>query len=198
MSNAVFPVLPGLSWGRTLTPVWKTDVKESVSGMEFRWSAMAYPRYRVALKYEVLRAGAGVEELQALVGFFNARRGAWDDFLWLDEADRLAADELLGLGDGANKVYPIFRRRGGFAEPVLNFVAPPVVRVNGVDKALGTDYTLSGGIVTFIKAPFVGAAVTWSGEFYKRVRFERNEVEFEEFLRDLWAARRVDLITVKG
>ena len=120
MSNAVFPVLPGLSWGRTLTPVWKTDVKESVSGMEFRWSAMAYPRYRVALKYEVLRAGAGIEELQALVGFFNARRGAWDDFLWLDDADHLAADELLGLGDGANKVYPIFRRRGGFAEPVLN------------------------------------------------------------------------------
>ena len=79
MSNAVFPVLPGLSWGRTLTPVWKTDVKESVSGMEFRWSAMAYPRYRVGLKYEVLRADSAAAELQVLVGFFNARRGAWDD-----------------------------------------------------------------------------------------------------------------------
>lgn len=198
MSNAVFPVLPGLSWGRTLTPVWKTDVKESVSGMEFRWSAMAYPRYRVGLKYEVLRADSAAAELQALVGFFNARRGAWDDFLWLDEADYVAADEAIGTGNGTNKAFPVFRRRGGFAEPVLNFVAPPVVKVGGVVKVLGTDYTLAGGIVTFASAPANGAAVAWSGQFYKRVRFERDETEFEEFLRDLWSARRVDLITVKG
>lgn len=198
MSNAVFPVLPGLSWGRTLTPVWKTDVKESVSGMEFRWSAMAYPRYRVALKYEVLRSGGGLDELQTLAGFFNARRGAWDDFLWLDEADHLAAGENIGTGNGIATAFPVFRRRGGFAEPVLNFVAPPVVTVGGVVKAAGADYTLAGGILTFAVAPASGAAVAWSGEFYKRVRFERDETEFEEFMRDLWSARRIDLITVKG
>ena len=42
-----------------------------------------------------------------------------------------------------------------------------------------------------------GAALTWSGQFYKRVRFERDETEFEEFLQDLHSAKRVELITVK-
>ena len=58
--------------------------------------------------------------------------------------------------------------------------------------------SITGGRITFVSAPAVGAALTWSGQFYKRVRFARDETEFEEFLQDLWSAKKVELITVKA
>ena len=197
MSNAVFPSLPGLSWGIVKTPIWKTQTQESVSGRELRWTSMVYPRWRVTLSYEFLRAGGGFSELQALVGFFNFRRGAWDDFLWLDQDDNTVAGQQIGVGNGARTAFTVYRTYGGFSEPVLNYVSAPVVKVGGVVKTAGVDYTISAGILTFSAAPANGAVVTWSGQFYKRVRFERDESECEQFLRDLWSAKKVVLLTVK-
>lgn len=198
MSNAVFPTLPGLAWGVVKTPLWKTQVQESVSGMELRWSAMAYPRYRITMSFEVLRAGQGYAELQTLVGFFNARRGSWDDFLWMDPDDNAVTDQVVGIGTGVNSVFAVTRSYGGFVEPVLNHVSPPVVKVGAVTKTAGSDYTLANGILTFTSAPPSSAVVTWTGQFYKRVVFEHDECDFEAFLRDLWSAKKVTLKTIKG
>lgn len=197
MSDVVFPSLPGLSWGITKTPMWKTVTHESVSGMELRAALMTYPRYRISMRYEVLRAGGGFAELQELIGFFNARRGSWDDFLWLDPDDNTVSGAGFGTGDGATKTFSMGRSFGGFVEPVQAFVSDPQVFVNGVQKATPADYSISNGRVTFVTAPANGAALTWSGQFYKRVRFMNDETEFEQFLKDLWSSKRVDLITVK-
>ena len=197
MSNAIFPTFPGLKWGGTKTPVWKTVTHESVSGMELRTSLMSYPRYRISLSYEVLQAGS-VGDFQALIGFFNARRGSWDDFLWLDPADHVATSAGFGTGDGATKVFTLSRAFGGFREPVQDFVSPPAVFVDGMLQVVPGDYTISAGRVTFVTAPSASAALTWTGQFYKRVRFVRDETEFEEFLADLWAAKKIELITVKA
>lgn len=197
MSDAVFPTLPGLKWGTTKTPMWKTVTQESVSGMELRASLMTYPRYRITLGYEFLRADAEYTELQQLIGFFNARRGAWDDFLWLDPDDNTAAAQVFGTGDGATKIFTIGRDYGGFREPVLDFLAAPQIRVAGVLKASPGDYTITAGKVTFGTAPANGASLTWSGQYYRRVRFANDETEFEAFLQNLWSAKKVELITVK-
>lgn len=197
MSNAVFPILPGLSWGVRKTPVWKTVTHESVSGMELRTALMTYPRWRIVLSFEFLRAGGGYAELQALAGFFNQRRGSWDSFLWLDPIDNAATATNFGTGDGATKVFTLSRPFGGFLEPVQDFVSAPAVSVAGALKASPADYSIANGKCTFVSAPAAGAALTWSGQFYKRVRFERDETEFEEFLKDLHAAKKVELITVK-
>lgn len=197
MSNAVFPDLPGLSWGVRRTPIWKTITHESVAGMELRTALMAYPRWRIGLSFECLRAGGGYSEMQTLAGFFNARRGSWDSFLWRDPGDSVAAVVAFGTGDGATKVFTLSRPFGGFLEPVQDFVSAPSVYVAGALKASPADYTILSGKVTFAAAPAAGAALTWSGQFYKRVRFERDETEFEEFLQDLHSAKRVELITVK-
>lgn len=197
MSDVVFPSLPGLSWGITKTPMWKTVTHESVSGMELRAALMTYPRYRISMRYEVLRAGGGFAELQELIGFFNARRGSWDDFLWLDPDDNTVVGANFGTGDGSTKTFAMSRSFGGFVEPVQAFVAAPQIYVNGVLKASPADYSISNGRVTFVTAPPAGAALTWSGQFYKRVRFVNDETEFEQFLQDLWAAKKIELITVK-
>lgn len=197
MSNAVFPDLPGLAWSVKKVPLWKTETQESISGKELRWSAMSYPRYRITLNYEFLRAGNGNAELQTLMGFFNARRGSWDDFLWLDPDDKAVTDQQIGVGTGGQTVFTTYRTYGGFAEPVLNWVSPPVVKVAGVTKAAGTDYTLAAGVLTFAAAPAASAAITITGSFYKRVKFERDECEFEQFMFELWSAKQVSLKTIK-
>lgn len=197
MSSAIFPTLPGLSWGSRKTPVWKTVTHESISGMELRVALMTYPRYRISLSYEFLRAGGGLAELQTLIGFFNQRRGSWDDFLWLDVDDCTASGVVFGAGTGTKTTFALARSFGGFLEPVQDFVSAPVIKVNGVVKATPGDYSISNGMVIFSVAPAVGAALTWSGQFYKRVRFEKDEAEFEQFLKDLWSAKKIELITVK-
>ena len=197
MSDAIFPSLPGLKIEVTKVPAWKTLIAESVSGMENRATLMNYPRYKVILAYEVLRAGNGLDELQQLIGFFNQRRGSWDDFLWLDPDDNSATASVFGVGDGSTKVFTISRDLGGFREPVHAYLGTPQVYVAGALQATPAAYSISGSKCTFVTAPASGASLTWTGQFYKRVRFVRDEVEFERFLVDLWAAKKVELITVK-
>ena len=68
-----------------------------------------------------------------------------------------------------------------------------------------TDYTLgSSGAVTMAVAPVSGVALTWSGTFYRRVRFDMDELEVERFLDATvsgggrtWEARTIKLISVK-
>jgi hypothetical protein len=61
-----------------------------------------------------------------------------------------------------------------------------------------TDYTLSStGLVTLGQAPVLGAALAWSGNYYRRVRFDTDELDFERFLDRVWEAKALPLISVK-
>lgn len=126
MSNAVFPTLPGLSWGSTKEPMWTTSAKRSASGMEQRAGYMSYPLYRIRLSYEFLRAGAEAE-LQTLVGFFNQRGGDLESFLWLDPSDSSVTEQQFGVGDGTTTVFRLGRTLGGAYEPVSAINGTPVI-----------------------------------------------------------------------
>lgn len=198
MSNAVFPALPGLAWGITRIPIWKTAIKASMSGMEQRAGFMSHPVYKIGLVYEFLRGGAA-GELQSLIGFFNARAGALDDFLITLADDSSVANQAFGTGDGTTTVFRLGRTLGGMYEPVSAVNGVPSIYKAGVLQTAGVDYTLDAGAakVTFAAPPAAAAALTWAGSYYWRVRFERDESEFKQFLQDLWEARTVKLITVK-
>lgn len=197
MSDAVFPILPGLKWGIKRAPIWKTLMQESVSGKELSVSLMSYPLRRYSLSYEFLRAGAEAE-LQQLEGFFNARRGRHDTFLYSDPDDSTVVDQSFGSGNGSQTVFFLARTRGGYAEPVQALNGVPVIKVAGVTKATPADYTISAtGMVTFAVAPAVAADLTWSGSYYWRCRFLRDETEFDQFLQDLWSLQRIEFRTVK-
>lgn len=198
MSNAIFPILPGLAWGATKTPVWRTLAEESASGLEERASYQSYPRYLLGLTYEVLRAGAEAE-LQTLIGFFNQRRGSFESFLWTDESDQAVTAQAFGTGDGTTTVFRLGRTLGGMYEPVSAVNGTPAIYKAGVLQTPGSDYTLDAyaAKVTFAAPPAAAAALTWTGAYYWRVRFERDENEFRQFLEDLWEARAVRLKTVK-
>jgi uncharacterized protein (TIGR02217 family) len=197
MSNAVFPALLGLKWNIKRTPIWKTLSQESVSGKELSVALMTYPNRRYSLAYEVLRAGAEAE-LQTLEGFFNARQGRHDTFLYSDPDDYTVTDQTFGTGTGAATVFALLRTRGGFSEPVQSLNSAPVLKVAGVTQTLGTHYTISAlGLVTFVTAPANGAALTWSGTYYWRCKFIQDMAEFDQFLQDLWQLQRLEFKTVK-
>jgi hypothetical protein len=61
-------------------------------------------------------------------------------------------------------------------------------------SATVTDYTLdSKGLITFASAPLLGALLTWTGAYYYRARFARDLVDLEQFMKDLYQLRQVQL-----
>lgn len=194
MSSAVFPVLPGLAWDRRRSPQWSTLVQKAVSGRETRAALWQYPLYQWELTYEFLRADATHAELQTLVGFFNARRGAFESFLYEDPADNAATGQTLGLGDGATRDFPLARTQGGFTQPVDALKALGAVYLAG---SPASSFSVSGTVITFDTAPGAGVAVTADFSFYWRVRFSEDTAEFSEFMRLLFEARTIILQGVR-
>lgn len=199
MSNAVFPSLPGLGWSVGKYPVWNTKTQRSVSGKEVRTAFMSYPLWQFALSYEVLRAASAYAELQSLLGFFNARQGAYDSFLYTDPNDNSVTDYQFGTGDGTTVAFQLTRAYGGFIEPVMNVNTLTNIKKAGVAQSNPADYTIgSTGLVTFTTAPAIGAALTWTGSFYFRVRFLQDTAEFKEFMKNLWELNKLEFIGATG
>ncbi len=198
MSQAIFPALPGLLWDITRTPVWSTTKKVAVSLRQYRSANASYPIYRVRMAFEFLRQSNGYSEMATLAGFFNARQGGFDSFLWTDPDDNSVITQALGTGDGSNRLFQLVRTFGGYVEPVFDVNAAPQIYVNAVLKTLTTDYTLSAtGLVAFVTAPGNGVAVTWSGTYYRRVCFTQDQAEFSQFMNKLWTFRALDMESVK-
>ena len=199
MSNSVFPALPGLGWSVMRTPMWSTNIQHTVSGREVRASFYSVPIYKYSLTYEVLRQAAAFTEWQSLIGFYNARGGAYDSFLFDDPNDDTATLQSFGTGDGTTVAFQLKRTLGGFAEPVYNTNATPQIFKAGVLQTVVTNYTISSsGLVTFVVAPAAAAALTWTGTYYWRLRFSDDSIDFENFAFLFWAAKKVDLVSVKG
>lgn len=199
MSNAIFPTLPGLEWDFKRRPMHKTTVKATVSGREYRGRRMTTPRYVYHASYEFLRDGrGGADELRTLLGFFNARGGSFDDWLFDDRDDNTATGQNFGLGDSVTTQFQLVRTLGGFTEPVYAVHSVPLIYVDGVLQVLGTDYTINAYAgVTFVVPPATGAVLTWNGTFYWRCRFMEDQLEFNRFRWKLWSLKQCDFITVK-
>jgi uncharacterized protein (TIGR02217 family) len=202
MSNLVFPTLPGIEFPVQRAPLWKTSIKEAMNGREYRLAFFSNPRYQYRVSFEALRNTALLQEIQQLIGLFNAVYGSWDTFLWADDTDYAVTAQPFGVGDGVTKSFQLVRTFGNFVEPVYDLQNTPSIYINAVLKANGVDYTLNsllngGGLVTFTTAPAAGTTLSWTGSYYWRCRFLKDSMDFEEFLNDLWQAKQVEFITVR-
>lgn len=194
--------MPGIKWGSTKTPIWSTKVQKSVSGRELRAGYFSYPLWKFSLSYEVLRAGA-FSELQQLVGFFNARQGSFDSFLYQDPEDHVVANQAFGIANPSQSQYQLVRDLGGFVEPVIaphfSGSGKPIISVGSVVKTEAVDYTISStGLVTFLTNLTGGQPLTWTGEFYYRCRFLQDSADFERMLHQLWVLKKIEFQSVKA
>src|ERR1017187_10022106 len=90
MSNAILPSLKGLSWPTNRKPCFSTIVSKSASGQEVRIANWPFPLEQFELPINHLHAapwGANAADFQTLYGFFVARTGPWDSFLFIDPTD---------------------------------------------------------------------------------------------------------------
>jgi len=217
MSNVLFPKIRGLAWNIVKTPTFNTEIQESLAGREVRIQNFQNPIWEFTLSYEYLLNDPKFRDeneqtpLEALVGFFLARGGQFDDFL-LNESDltgrledSVYSGQPIGVGDGTTKSFQLARNIGGFLEAVQNPVNQvATVYLNGSSKLQGTDYTIANGLVTFTTAPAAGVNVTADFIMLYRVRFDtgssqssKEGLEFSNFYFNLYECKEVQLISVR-
>jgi hypothetical protein len=59
-------------------------------------------------------------------------------------------------------------------------------------------YTISNGAVTFATAPLSGATIAWTGYFGFLCRFESDDLDFEQFMANLWRADSVKFRSLRN
>lgn len=195
MSDLIFPELRGLSWNTTKIPEFYTLTKTSPTGLDVGAVLSAFPKWHFSLSYEFLRDdNIGRSELQKLLGLFLSCYGNVKDFLYRDPNDFQVQNEIIGYGDGESKEFQLCRTYADFTEPIYGVKDTPVVAIN--DIPVPFSYT-SNGVIKFETAPAKQVKIAWSGEFYYRVKFKSNSMEFNNFAYQLWEARTVEFASVK-
>lgn len=177
-------------------PERATDIVTLASGREERNSRWAHARRRY-------NAGYGIKsraDMQAVLAFFEERRGRFHSFLWRDGLDHAATDEAIGIGDGTRVSFQLTKRYGASFDPYLRPITKPVaetvvVKVDGVETAVEVDALT--GIVTFAVAPEEGAVITASFEFDVPVRFDTDRLDVELSSFDAAEAPVIPLIEVR-
>jgi uncharacterized protein (TIGR02217 family) len=182
-----------ISRGAQGGPERRTDVVVLGSGFEERNSRWANSR-------RAWNAGYGVkslDDLHAVIAFFEERRGKLYGFRWKDHADFkscppqsaiAATDQQLGLGTGAQSMFQLIKRYGAAFAPWDRTIAKPVagtvlVGVDSTPQVLGTHFSVNSttGIVTFLPGhiPASSAIVTAGFEFDVPARFDTDKLELD-------------------
>ncbi|UJQ95726.1 DUF2460 domain-containing protein [Mariluticola halotolerans] len=188
-------------------PERATDVVTLASGAEERNSRWAHARRRY-------NAGYGIKsraDMQAVLAFFEERRGRFHSFLWRDALDHgsngFAAptpfDQQIGIGDAAQKTFQLIKRYGAdfdhYDRPITKPLAASVrVAVAGVELG-AADFEVDDltGLVTLDLAPPIGDLVTAGFEFDVPVRFDIDRLDIELSSFDAAEAPSIPLIEVR-
>lgn len=86
----------------------------------------------------------------------------------------------------------------GAFNPTLStlYYGGPSISVGGIYVDPST-YSISNGLVTFGSAPASGS-IAWSGSFGFLCRFAQDDIDFEEFMQNLWSAKSVKFRSVRA
>lgn len=144
--------------------------------------------------------GSGYTELQTLVGFFCKQKAASNaTFLFDDPTDDQVTNQGIGFGDGTSTSYQLLRTwsssfyGGLFTEPITQPDAIAAVYVNGVS----VPYSLgANGVVTLASPPLAGTLVSATFSYWWPVKFTDDTEEFENFMYQLWSAKKIQLESV--
>jgi uncharacterized protein (TIGR02217 family) len=183
--EARFPT--DISLGSTGGPERRTDVVEFGSGHEERNIRWADSRRSYQAGYGIKT----VDQLYAVLEFFEERRGRGYGFRWLDGADYRsrrprdpveATDQLIGTGDGEQTAFQLAKVYGAAHAPWTRTITKPVsgtvlVALDGIQQGAGWSVDETTGVVTFDVAPGSGVAVSAGFEFDVPVRFDVDRIE---------------------
>ena len=185
-----------IALGATGGPQWKTLVARTANGSEVRVQTWAQALGR----WDVGSGLATREHVAELIAFFRARRGRAFAFRFKDWSDFVMPRQNIGVTNGTQATYQIFRRYTSGPAIQDRVITRPVsgtVRcwVDNVERTLGAGSTQfqvnhSTGVVTIgsALAATTGKAVEVSCEFDVPARFDTDEMPLtlELFTRGNW------------
>jgi uncharacterized protein (TIGR02217 family) len=172
-------------------PERRTDVVVLGSGAEERNARWADSRRSYNAGYGV----KSLNDLHAVIAFFEERRGRLHGFRWRDPSDwkscppestPTALDQPIGVGNGTTSAFQLTKTYGSAFNPWTRDIKKPVagtvlVAVAGVVQTPATAYTVdhTTGIITFLAGhiPASSAAITAGFEFDVPVRFDSDKLE---------------------
>ncbi len=178
----------GLSFGSSGGPERRTEVVTLASGHEERNAPWAHSRRH----YDAGMGLRSLDDLDAVVTFFEARAGRLHGFRWKDWADFKSCrpsgapdgnDQHLGTGDEIRTEFALRKRYGSgegeYLRPITKPLAGSVQITVGSEAVLeGRDYTVdhTTGLVTFTHPPDTGAEVRAGFQFDVPVRFDTDRI----------------------
>ena len=196
----------GKLFGRNLqySEQWATDLVSFDSGREQRNQLWEQPIRHWTLTYDVLAAAPR----DLLIQLFRRAKGRYTVFLFEDPNDyECGLTECSITAVAAQVNFQLIKTYyGGTAQtwnenktriqPSTEYV--PIVKVDGVAKAEGADFTLndSTGVVTFGAAPGAAKVITADYRFYYPVRFDLDVYDEATLAQDLWSMGGISLAEV--
>lgn len=178
-----------LSFGSIGGPERRTEVVSLANGFEERNTPWAHSRRR----YDAGFGMRSLDDVQALIAFFEARQGQMYAFRWKDWSDFTScaassdpsfSDQVIGLGDGVETTFALVKTYASGDQSYNRPIRKPVVgtvRVGLAQDELqeSVDYTVdyTSGTITFFNPPDTDLQVTAGFEFDVPVRFDTDRIQ---------------------
>lgn len=165
-------------------PERRVDIVTLGSGREARNTPWAHGRRR----YDIGGAVRTLDELHALIAFFEARRGQLHGFRFRDPFDFKSCapssavaptDQALGVGDGAATAFQLVKAYGDYQRAIYKPLADSVRVAVDADEISADAFSVDAatGLVTFDAAPADGALLTAGFLFDTPVRFDLERLD---------------------
>ncbi|MBA85096.1 phage distal tail protein, Rcc01695 family [Thalassobius sp. S69A] len=177
-----------LSFGAVGGPERRTEIVTLVNGHEERNTPWAHSRRH----YDAGMGMRSLDDVETLIGFFEARQGQMFGFRWKDWSDFKSclpsaeigfADQVIALGDGETLAFQLTKtyRSGSYtyARPIKKPVLGTVrMGIEGDEQKEGVHYwvDVTTGMVTFAAPPNEGDEITAGYEFDVPVRFDTDRI----------------------
>ena len=206
----IFPTLPGVGWSVHKKQIWSTRVASHVSGREVRVPLYTTPLYEFELTVNALAAGQDFPGLDTnsfytLSNFFNGQQGQFQTFTYSEVKER----QFLGIGNGSTTSFTLPE----VPTSVQNVYSPQTVLGPGAPFsdasgfADGSSFSQSslpawtyvqGGVINFQEAPPTGYVLLADYTVAYTCRFLDDDMDFEQFMQNLFKIGSVKFRTVKS
>ena len=178
-----------LSFGSVGGPERRTEIVTLANGFEERNTPWQHARRR----YDAGLGLRNLDDVEALIAFFEGRQGQMFGFRWKDWSDYKSSsasgtvgpeDQVIGVGDGVQRDFQLVKTYASGAQryvrPILKPVAGTVkAALAGSERSETAHWTinLTTGLVRFISPPAPGVVVTAGFEFDVPVRFDTDRIQ---------------------
>ena len=197
-----FPTLAGQGWSVHKKPMFATIVASHVSGREVRDALYENPIWEFELTFDGLDSassytGLGANSLQALMGFSSPAADSSRPSSMPTRPTMASRRGPSPAGDGATTTFTFGRFLGSFFEPVGWVTSVANVYLNGVNQPSGWSLTTPNSLV-FVTPPGNAVPITATFAYSFQCRFDADDLDFEEFMQNLWSAKSVKFRSVRA